>query len=326
MKMKINLIIGAGQLGSRHLQGLIKVTESQKIYVLDPSLESLEIAKQRANEINHSIEINYLTSWSSLPVAFDLVIVATSASVRSQIAKNLLGNYVVKNLILEKILFQDLQSYEDIKLLIKETKTPTWVNHPRRLTKHYGAIKKEIASTGEKVVFNVIGSNWGLACNALHFIDLCAFLTNSEVDQLDMDWLNTEIQESKRANNIEFTGTIKGLMKNKSVFTISSLAGTIGDISVIISTNTNRWIVQEGKSESIIHMTTNEGFKPAMTHFETEFQSSLTTEIVKSIFDKQVVLIPTYDEASASHIPFITAAIDKYNDLTTQNISTCPIT
>jgi hypothetical protein len=324
--MKINLIIGAGQLGSRHLQGLIKATESQKIFVIDPSLESLEIAKQRANEINHSIEINYLTSWSSLPIEFDLVIVATGASVRSQIAKNLLGNYVVKNLILEKILFQDIKSYEDIKQLIQETKTATWVNHPRRLTKHYGAIKKEIASTGEKVVFNVIGSNWGLACNALHFIDLCSFLTNSEVYQLDMDWLNSEIKESKRVNNVEFTGTIKGLMKNKSVFTISSLDGTIGDISVIISTNTNRWIVQEGKSESIIHMTTTEGFKPVINHFKTEFQSSLTTDIVKSIFNQKAVLIPTYDEACSSHLPFITTAINKYNHLTAQNTSICPIT
>jgi hypothetical protein len=141
-----------------------------------------------------------------------------------------------------------------------------------------------------------------------------------------MNWLDSEIQESKRANNIELTGTIKGQMKNKSVFSISSLDGTIGDISVIISTNTNRWIVQEGKSESIIHMTAAESFTPVITHFKTEFQSSLTTEIIKSIFDEQAVLIPTYDEACGSHIPFITAAISKYNHLTAQNTSICPIT
>ena len=44
--MKISLIIGAGQLGSRHLQGLLKLTQEQVVYVLDPSNDSLSIAKQ----------------------------------------------------------------------------------------------------------------------------------------------------------------------------------------------------------------------------------------------------------------------------------------
>jgi hypothetical protein len=324
--MKINLIIGAGQLGSRHLQGLVKIETSQKIYVVDPSLDSLEVAKSRANEIVHSTEIIYLNSWESLPTNFDLVIVATGASVRSQIVKDLLSKYTVRNLILEKILFQDLKSYSDIKKLLQDTKTHTWVNHPRRLAPYYIDIKNIIAQTGEKVVFNVIGSNWGLACNALHFIDLCSFLTGSTVSRLDLDWLENEIIESKRANNIEFNGTVKGMMENNSIFTISSLGGSINDITVIISTNTNRWIVQEGRSQSLIHMSANDGFKPHIINFTIEFQSSLTTKIAESIFNNKAVVIPDYDQACASHIPFIEAALHKYTQITNIETNICPIT
>ena len=43
-------IIGAGQLGSRHLQGLKKAQLPMNIFVLDASEESLTICEQRYNE------------------------------------------------------------------------------------------------------------------------------------------------------------------------------------------------------------------------------------------------------------------------------------
>ena len=80
-----NLIIGAGQLGSRHLQGLLKFDKEQIIYVLDTSVSSLDIAKERASEVESKHTIRYLTNWDSIPSELDLVIVATGASVRSKV-------------------------------------------------------------------------------------------------------------------------------------------------------------------------------------------------------------------------------------------------
>ena len=51
------LLIGAGQLGSRHLQGLLKFQKKQFIYVLDRSEDSLTVAKKRAAEILSLIHI-----------------------------------------------------------------------------------------------------------------------------------------------------------------------------------------------------------------------------------------------------------------------------
>lgn len=324
--MKTNLIIGTGQLGSRHLQGLLKIKEAQVIFVLDPSEESLKIAKDRSIEIAHQTELYFIQSWDNLPIAFDLVIVATGANVRAVVVTKLLDNYKVKNLILEKILFQDLQSYKNIEALLAQTKTPTWVNHPRRMAPYYQKIKEIIAVSNEQVVFQLVGSNWGLACSALHFIDLCAFITDSEVKKMDMDWVDDVVHESKRMNCIEFTGSIKGTMKNKSNFIISSLNGEIGDITIFISTNSHRWIIQEGRAQQIIYLSKQNAFNKEIIHFETEFQSTLTTRIANDIFESGKCDLPTFEEASASHIPFIEASLKKYTQITGIETTICPIT
>ena len=131
--MKSNLIIGAGQLGSRHLQGLLKLESEQNVYVLDTSVESLKISEERSKEIPHNHKIVFTTSWNYLPKAFDLVVMATGAYVRSKVTQHLLENHKVNNLVLEKILFQDLGSYKTVKDLVTKTQTSTWVNHPRRM-------------------------------------------------------------------------------------------------------------------------------------------------------------------------------------------------
>ena len=49
------LITGAGQLGSRYLQGLTNCKETLDIYVNDISERSLQIAKQRWEQVDKSI-------------------------------------------------------------------------------------------------------------------------------------------------------------------------------------------------------------------------------------------------------------------------------
>jgi hypothetical protein len=324
--MKINLIIGAGQLGSRHLQGLLRLQQEQLIYVMDPSESSLSIAKDRAKEIENQSTINYTTNWETLPAELDLVIVATGANVRSKVVSQLLKNYKVKNLVLEKILFQELASYSEIGKLITATNTPTWVNHPRRMAEHHIKIKEIIAKSNEKIIFNAVGSNWGLACNALHLIDLFSFLANSSVDKIDLNWIDANILESKRANCIELTGSVKGTLKNGSNFNVSSLEGEIGDITICVFTNSNRWIIQEGSAQKIIHLSKQNNFNEEITSFTTEFQSTLTTRIAFDLFKSENCNLPTYKQACESHFLFIEATLKKYTEITGIETTICPIT
>ena len=320
-----SLIIGAGQLGSRHLQGLLKFEKEQLIYVLDPSKNSLNISKERAQEVENNHNLIFINDWDELPTEFDLVIVATGANVRSKVVSKLLTDFKVKNLILEKILFQDINSYSEISNLIKKTKTSTWVNHPRRMFNHYQEIKKIISQSEEKVSFQVYGGNWGLACNGLHFIDLFSFLSNSEVDHLNFDGVE-EVVESKRLNNIEFIGSIAGEFKNGSDFKISSINGSYADITVCVFTKSNRWIIQEGTAQKVIQLSVENNFNESITTFKNEFQSTLTTRIINDILTEEKITLPNYDEASSSHIPFIKSALNTYTRITGIKTSIIPIT
>ena len=320
------LLIGAGQLGSRHLQGLLKFQKKQFIYVLDRSEDSLTVAKERAAEIESKHTVNYVSEWKSIPFELDLVIVATGASVRAKLVTKLLKSYNVKNLVLEKVLFQDLKSYSEIGDLIKASGTPTWVNHPRRMFKHYLDIKNKISKNEEVINFQVFGGNWDLACNALHFIDLINFLSGSEVLNLDFGEIDNNIIKSKRPNCIELTGSFSGVLKNGNRFNISSLEGAYEDITITILTKSSRWIIQEGGAQRIIYLGKENNFNEIIDSFTNEYQSTLTTRIINDILIEGNTSLPSYDEACSSHIPFIKGTLESYNRISDSNTLICPIT
>jgi len=319
-------LIGAGQLGSRHLQGLLKISSSQNIFVLDPSNESLQIAAERAKEIEHEHTVNYCSEWKQLPQVFDLVIVSTGANVRQQVVMELLKNFQVKYLVLEKVLFQDLNAYLQVSDLLDKYKVPTWVNHPRRMFSHYQEIKKQLHVDKGTHIFSAVGSNWGLGCNALHLIDVFTYLADASVTSLDVDWIDNVILESKRVGYVEFTGSIKGRMSNGSTFQITSLQGAPGAITVNVSNSNNRWIVQEGGTSQVIHLAGNENFKMHITPIQMEFQSSLTTCLALSLLETGDCDLPDYQEAQQSHKIFIDKLLSKYILLSGIQTKLCPIT
>lgn len=55
--MKNIVVIGAGQLGSRHLQALSKVNFQTRIEVVAPFADALEVAWARFNEISSNSKI-----------------------------------------------------------------------------------------------------------------------------------------------------------------------------------------------------------------------------------------------------------------------------
>jgi len=325
--MTTNLIIGAGQLGSRHLQGLLKAAVEQQVYVLDPSSASLETAAARATEVQHAVPLHFVNSWEQLPAAFDLVIVATGADVRAAVVAQLLARHTVRYLVLEKVLFQDLASFDHISELIHRKAVPAWVNHPRRMFPHYRQIQTELAAAPGPLVFTATGTNWGLACNALHLVDICCFLTGSAVAELDLQWTDPVIHPSKRPGYIEFTGTVRGRLEDNSLFTITSLPGTPGALTVQAAAAGHRWLVQEGAHPSMVCYHSGDGFAKAIHgSLVNEFQSGLTTRLAEQLLLNGNCELPTYTEACRAHVPFITAALARYNELGGHTAVKIPIT
>ena len=119
-KAKI-LIVGCGQLGSRHLQSLALVKRDLEIHIVDPYQDSLLKAQSlfKAPE-NFSQTLYAHTSLSETKNShFDVTINASTSQSRLEILKNLKQFEILSDfLVLEKVLFQNISDYtEAIKYL-----------------------------------------------------------------------------------------------------------------------------------------------------------------------------------------------------------------
>lgn len=320
-------IIGAGQLGSRHLQGLLTV-QNQKltIYIVDPSIDSIEIARQRANEISHSHNLVFITSIEELAKELSFVVIATNSNVRYNVLKKLLETCSVNFLILEKVLFPKIQEYDDALELIKKSGTQCWVNHPRRLNNDYKKLKRYF-DKDKTFSFQLVGASWGLACNALHFIDFFEYLTDSSLTSMSCENLNPQPQESKRNGYIEFEGNILGKLSNNHVFSISSLPNDqIVQPSISIMTDDFRIFIQEGGKSKIYLFLKEKNFEPISLDMTIKFQSQLTGLLFEQLNQYNTCELPTLQHASKTHKLFIESLLNHWNKATGKQNILLPIT
>jgi len=237
----------------------------------------------------------------------------------------LLESHSVKFLILEKVLFQEMDSYKRVSDLLKTLGVQAWVNHPRRMFESYHVLKSKLLKDTNKV-FQVTGGDWGLGCNGLHFIDLFVYLSGSKLKSLDADWVDYVFKESKRRGFVEFTGSIKGLLEDNSPFQITSLKGETSPGTITVLDEKKRFVVMETGTPQIIELSVEKVFKPEFVPFEMQFQSSLTTKLAADLFENGNCDLPSYEEARHSHEIFISALLNKYNQITGINHKTLPIT
>lgn len=330
--MKKIAIIGAGQLGSRHLQGALKSYFEFDVHVVDPNQSSLIIAESRAGEIEHSHEVFYEESISNLPKELDLVIVATNSDIRLSVLKLLLNHSKVGTLILEKVLFQSLHEYEEAQEILQNTRTKTFVNHARRMQELYQGLQNILTEfKGEVFDVDYYGANWGLGCNGLHLSDAICFMFNDEIQKYDNRELDSEIIESKRVGFLEFTGTLSGKTKKNHSFRITSRKtrdGLSSGISLMLNSPSVRISVKEVGTEALIIVTRmNQGANTKVFTFPGMlFQSDLSKIIIEEAFSNGSVELTTYEEAMVNHKLFIESILNHINKSSREKSNRCAIT
>lgn len=209
MRKKV-LIAGAGNLGSRYLQGLSGCAIPLEIYVSDPSPSAKSTALSRWNEVAsagsaHSL---HLTNPEPNIEHIDLAIVATNADVRSVVVDNLNSAYQIQAWLIEKVI---AQSDDDLKRIVASTAyaESVFVNLPRCIMPWYRDIRDRLSGCG-KMNIRISGGRWGLACNSIHHLHLCSFLTGEEMTSVNLTAPPTgSWYETKRPGFYDFLGTIE---------------------------------------------------------------------------------------------------------------------
>ncbi len=320
-------VIGAGQLGSRHLQGLAKIALPVSLTVVDRVPASLGLAKERFRQVpesNRIAEIRYLSSCSDLPRELDLAIVATTADVRAAATREMLRTTNIRNILFEKVVFQTEEDFAAISRDLADRNIKAWVNCPRRVYPFYRMVKG-LLENGDRITISLQGGEWGLACNAIHFLDLIAFLAGTDKISVDIDWLDQEIIDSPRKGFIELTGSLRGRLSNGGEFTLHARKGSTAPHMISLLGSAIELIIDEGRGAAYLAKK-GEAWKWEETQFRVPYQSELTGGIAADILQTGTCGLPTLEESAALHKPFLRAVLQHIKNTTGKSLTACPIT
>ena len=301
-------IIGAGQLGSRHLQALKLASSPLSITVMDNSEESLKVSQDRYEEVPAIGEkkINYVSSLKDIPTQLDLVIIATGSKPRASIVKSLMNQASVKYFVLEKVLFPEINQYDEISSLLKEKEVKCWVNCNRRMFGLYKDIK-ELIDPQKMINMTISDENWGLCCNAIHMIDIFMYLTGERNYHIDVSRLKNDIEESKRGGYVEMTGTVSLQTEKGNMLSLTSENNYQGEKGIIIVNGNN--------SIRISEVTGEWSFNGEIHEYHLPYQSQLTGLLTDEILITGGCSLTPLELSASYHKPFITAVLGKYNEI-----------
>lgn len=313
------LIVGAGQLGSRHLQGVKKAQAELDIWVCDINPESLRVAEERYEQIEATTSkvAHFIDNIDAAPKDIDVAIIPSTSMSRCAIVENLLKNHNVKYMILEKFLFPRMADYEKVSALLKASKTKAYVNCPMRIYESYYKIAQMI--DGNSLIHYVVeGRDWGLCCNAIHHIDMFMNLTQEHSYSVNLEKVIPEVIPSKRNGYIELRGTMRFETPKGSTLTlISDLEHEEGYL-VRLQNGETLFVVNEATGDVKIN--------DELIHTHTPYQSELSGAVVDTLINIGTCGLTTYEESKEYHKLFLSAVLPYVNKLQGFDSDCCPIT
>lgn len=324
------IIVGAGQIGSRHLQSLVNFSGPISVDVVDPKVESLETAKSRLNEVcsadmKDRLICRFLSNDSALSDYYDVGIISTSANVRRRVVEALIQKTAISNLILEKVLFQKLEDYDAVDKILEENHIRTWVNCNLLNVPEYQKLVSDLSDEA-CLEMTVSGAQWGIGCNSLHFIHLFAQLSGSSDLEFDSSHLSSLEIAAKREGFREFEGELL-VKSSKGRLILKSYSS--GDMPLTVSLSTpsflGSFIDLGGRGEALIRRQASR-WDLERHFYNMPFQSQVTSGLVDDILNDRKVLLPTYREASVLHKGFIQSLIRHLERTSKERIDLCPIT
>lgn len=319
-------IVGAGNLGSRHLQALKLIKRDIVVTVCEANRQAAIVAQERYDQLPENLhvkELDFISDYKKLPLFQDLIIVATSSKERYSIAKWIIENLNVKHMILEKVVFQEEGDFDEFSKCIKNRKTKVWVNCPRRMFDFYKMIKQCMRDAVYTDMI-VSGSSWGLGCNSIHMLDLYRYLTDFEEYEYDNSHLEPGYIESKRKGYVEFTGQIL-IRTNKGNLTLKNYKDGTIPLEIILDSDKIRGIIKEYEKIAYIQNDKNMWSTECMV-VDMRHQSNLTNIAVEQLIETGECDLTKYDDTILLHNIILSCFLNHINKYSDIEVKRCPIT
>jgi hypothetical protein len=283
------LVVGCGQLGRRHIQGLSRSSSKVVIYIIDNDPKAI-VALHAFRAQNYDVFrrltlhiINFSEQNLLLLPIFDLTVVATTAFARFKLLNNVLSFTQTKHWVIEKPLGQSSTEIKDIcKWALNRS---AFVNHPRRMMPWYKMISKDLIGNGP-IKLKAFYSDFGIACNTSHLVDLVNWWTGSFPISVCTEGLNKEWHQAKRKGFWEIQGVLKIKFNDESMIELWSHEKIRKSILEIEFGCTERCTIDENLGEARFS-------NGKVVNGKVLYQSDLTGALLDQLYDTGKCDLPT---------------------------------
>ena len=319
------LIVGCGELGSRFLQASISIGQFSIINIVEPNKLAVDIAKKRSEDImnnNISCQISFFENISEILDTGNLAIIATQADTRDKVFEDVV-RLGYKYIILEKIVTQSIDQYQNMQQIAAKNDVKVWVNCKTRCYPIWKYIKSKITKD-DNINLHSIGGNHGLCTNGLHTIDLFNFLANSNDLNIDFIKLDATIHKTKR-NKYDTSGIIS-YKDSKNTILLDYNINHMQMPIEIITTNNYKWIVDNAARQAYEISYTNSN-KITEIPYEGDLSVSIMSRaFILEILQNKTCELPTLDDCFSAHKMIYDTMLPHFNMYFDKNIKMCPIT
>lgn len=318
--MKTILLIGVGQLGCRHLEGLVTSSIPLVIHAVDMSQKSINLAKSRWQCFGEKTN-NHKIFWNNtLPCNldfFDVCIISSTSTKRASLVQQINKNFLIKYWIIEKVLAQSLSELSHLESILVNAKG-AWVNTPWRSMELFKSIKKEVnENVPLKISFS--GSNFGIACNTVHFLDLTTWISGESLLSIDTSLVNDSWFESKRKGYFDVFGKLTAKFSRGTIIELADYNDNRQWLLKFELADKSHWEFDYAKSRVV-------SSNGQIISGKINFQSQMTGPLVESILRSGHCGLPSLKESIEIHAILIESLLKHWNKSNNREDIFVPIT
>jgi len=289
--------------------------EPAHVTVVEPNAAAHERIREQFEVASASPKsFDLRSAMPDTPQAFDLVVVATTTDTRRAAVEALLDRHDVNALILEKVLFPRVVDLGDVGQRLANRGVTGFVNCGRRTFPGYVALRDELADQQINRI-SVRGKSFGLASNAIHFLDLAEFLTGAGITSVSAAGLEPGSVPSKRAGSVEVFGTLSAELSDGSHIDIECRDEDPVFVEVTLETDRRTVVIDETAA------TVTEG---GMTRDFAWQTVSATTWIYDDALRTGTCSLTPYADSARQHRAYLTA-LRPHLGLSNDADDPCPI-
>jgi len=319
-------LIGCGGVGSRHLEAMLKVKHDINIEVVEPNPKSRIKSRKLLPDFD-----NYFSTIDDVSDNIDICLIATTANIRKKVILELVSKKSVKFMILEKIVFQNENDFDEIIKLFKEKNIKSWVNCHLRAQPIYKKVKSCFNLTpNENTSFQYdYSDDFTLSSSAIHILDLFSYLCDDYDLEIQSIVTEDELKESRHSGCVDFNGYMKVRSTNGHTLVVKKRDAVFGEHLTI--TQPDLWLKSSEGDNPDNRIGFVESFYYRGTHPHREdipyvWQSLLTNSYIDDIIEKSDCDLSTLENSAKLHKIMLKSFRNLLKENYNREVVDCPIT